>query len=464
LLPCFYGKEVIMLSFLFLSQAVWANSVDFESEHIASVGAEVKWDMGGGWTRILPGEPESDFFYSAGGDYVRITMNADWEVDDINRNFLTGRMNLDDHNLVPCPSGGFLHVASGKTTEPNDSAYSFRYDEDFSATAQTVLAESIFKIRFNDMALICHEKGNFASFIDYDVWGTVVYTLDADGALLDEKRIPELPLAEGGVFLEDPVRGDLALVTSTPEKNGLFVNWLSWDLVFKDTRRILQVDRTVAQAYWPQAVNIIGDRIVLAYIQQPSNAGFQADWGNVWLAIFDLEWTLLENHLIVKDDGPDGTMRPGLALQGETLMLSYDEIEHFPPGVVQPRMVPITLKLSAFGDFGLPDTGGGSGSDSDSNTDSGGKGDDDDGGGVSPEWKCGCSSTESGRPRGVWVRAYWWLVLGLSSPEGQGQPRSLSRASSRPGKRLYQTAFNGEGCGSGCSQMVFPPRAIFRLV
>jgi len=379
-----------MLSLLLLNQVLWANAVDVESDHIAGVGAEVKWDIGGGWTRIFPDEPLSDVFYSAGGDYVHITMNTDWEVDDINRHFLTSRTNLDDHNLVPCPSGGYLHVASGKTSEPNDSAYSFRYDADFSPTAQAILSESNAGVRFNDMALICHEKGSFASFIDYAAWGTVVYTLDEDGAFLKETHIPDLPLAEGGAFLEDPIRGDLALITSNPEKSGLFVNWLDWDLTYKGKQKILQVDRKLAQAYWPQAVKVIEERIVLAYIQQPTKSGFEADWGNVWLAIFDLDWTLLENHKIIDDAGPDGTMRPGLALQGETLMLSYDEIEQFPPGVVQPRMVPITLKLSAFEGAGSTDSGADSGPDS---------GADSDGGGVAPEWTCGCSSTES-RTRG----------------------------------------------------------------
>jgi uncharacterized protein (TIGR03382 family) len=396
-----------MMQFLFLSiSLLWANSLDVESAFITDVGDEIKWDIGGGWTRIHPGDPLSDVFYSAGGDYVHIQMDADFQVDNTQRSFLTGRWNLDDHNIVPCPSGGYLHVASGKTTEHNDSAYSFRYDDNLVPTAQTVIAESIFKVRFNDMALICHEKGNFASFIDYDVWGTVVYTLSDDGAVLNERRIPELPLAEGGSFLEDPIRGNLALITSTPEKNGLFVNWLDWDLNYIDTRRLLQVNRQVAQAYWPQAVKVIGDHIVLAYIQQPTDAGFQSDWGDVWLAIFDLEWTLLENHQITKDEGPDGTMRPGLALQGETLMLSYDEIEEFPPGRVQPRMVPITLNLSALGVAGSGDSDSGeSPGDSGASSDTAG-----DNGGVSSEWKCGCSTGGTGFS-GAWFGLLGALVL-----------------------------------------------------
>lgn len=333
---------------LVLISVIHAETTEIESQHILSVSDEVKWDIGGGWTRIVPGETLSDVFYAAGGDYWRVKMDWDWNVFDAERIYLTGRSNLVDHSIVPCPDGGYLHVASGNTTVYNDSAYSFRYDADFNPLAQSILSENYLKVRFNDMALICHENGNFASFIDYDLFGAVIYKLDEDGALLEELRIAELPLPEGGTFLEDPLRGDLALITATSEKTGLIVNWLDWDLVFQNNRRILTVDRTVAQAYWPQAIQVVGSRIILAYVQQPVDAGYVADWGNVWLAIFDHSWNLLENHQITNDPGPGGTMRPGLAVYKDRLLLSYDEIEHFPPGVVQPRLVPITLNLEAF--------------------------------------------------------------------------------------------------------------------
>jgi MYXO-CTERM domain-containing protein len=382
-----------------LTSAIHAETLDVESEHISNVLGEVKWDIGGGWTRLVPGEILSDVFYGAGGDYWHVKMGWDWKVDNNERVYLTGRSNLVDHSIVPCPDGGYLHVASGMTTTVNDSAYSFRYDDDFQPLAQSTLAEDYLKVRFNDMALICHENGNFASFIDYDLFGAVIYKLDEDGALLDELRIAELPLPEGGSLLEDPLRGDLALITATSEKTGLLVNWLDWDLNFKTSRRILTVDRTVAQAYWPQAFQIVGGRIILAYIQQPVDAGYVADWGNVWLAVFDHSWNLLENHQITYDPGPGGSMRPGLAIYEDQLLLTYDEIEDFPPGIVQPRLVPITLKLDA---FVVPeDTADSVDSAGNEDTEPAGSG------AVAAEWKCGCAATSTGKP-GAGV----WLILG----------------------------------------------------
>jgi hypothetical protein len=271
-------------------------------------------------------------------------------------------------------------VASGNTVVPNDSAYSFRYDDNFIPTALAILAEDFPRLAFNDMALICHEKGRFVAFSDFEVGGATIYTLDDDGGIEREDRISQTPLPEGGSFLEDPLRGDLALITATLTKDGLLVNWLGWDLVFKESRRILEVDLEESQSYWPQGVLVIEDRIVVAYVQQPANENMLSDWGNIWLAFYNLEWQLLENHQITQDTGPDGTMRPGLALQGDTLFLTYDEIEEHPPGIVQPRIIPITLNLEAFSDFvdtGSADTAGGN----------------DTGSGVAPSPSlCGCVS------------------------------------------------------------------------
>jgi MYXO-CTERM domain-containing protein len=384
---------LIPIIFVLIS-ALHAETLDVESEHISNVSDEVKWDIGGGWTRLVPGEVLSDVFYGAGGDYWHVKMGWDWKVDDNERVYLTGRSNLVDHSIVPCPSGGYLHIASGNTSAVNDSAYSFRYDDDFLPVAQSVLAEDYLKVRFNDMAAICHENGNFASFIDYDLFGAVVYKLDEDGALLEELRIAELPLPEGGTFLEDPRRGDLALITATSEKTGLIVNWLDWDLNFKGNRRILTVDRTQAQAYWPQAIQVVGSRILLAYVQQPVDADYEADWGNVWLAIFDHSWNLLENHQITNDPGPGGTMRPGLAIYNDQLLLTYDEIEHFPPGIVQPRLVPITLKTEAF--LVTEDTAVPVDSSVGKDTEAGG-------GSVPAEWRCGCATSGQKSGTGMWV-------------------------------------------------------------
>ena len=380
---------------LLLLPLLQANSIPVQSGHILEVGEEVHFGFGGAWARVFPNEPESDFFYGAGGDFWHNTMDKNFFIEEESQVAMTGRFDLDDHSMVPCPDGSYLHVASARTGEANDSAYSFRYDAQFERQSSAILAQQDAAVRFNDMAVICHEKGRFASFIDYDVWGAVVYILDEDGGMVERRRIQELPLPEGGTMLEDPRTGDLALGTSTPPKDGLFVNRLDWDLGFKETKRILTVDRSQTQSYWPQAVRVIEDRIVVAYVQQPVNQGFVADWGNIWLAIFDDEWRLLENHQITTDEAPDGTMRPGLALVDDLLMLTYDEMQEHPPGIVEPRLVPITLNLEAF-KSPITDSGDSAGDSGDEPV-------------VDPEpSSCSCASQGEASPSPA-----WFLFLGL---------------------------------------------------
>jgi len=148
----------------------------------------------------------------------------------------------------------------------------------------------------------------------------------------------------------------LALVTANHDKTAIEVNWFDWEMGFLDTKTLFSIEYKDGSIYWPQAVQVIGDKIVVAYVNQPKNQGRVSDWGDMWLAILDHEWTVLENHQITSDEGSDGSMRPGLVLDGDVLIYTYDEINDFPPGVVQPRLVPIRLKLGAFG-FDV-DTGG----------------------------------------------------------------------------------------------------------
>lgn len=325
------------------------------SSHIVNVGDEISWGVGGAWARVLVQETGDLFFYAAGGEFFRMEFLEDYSLMEEEKVPLSGRTNLDDHSIQVCPDGSYLHAASGKTKETNDSGYMMMYDSDWNRTQSIVLAEDNPEIAYNDMPLICHEKGRFVAFIDFDVWGTIVYELDETGRPTRELKIPEIGLAEGGTFLEDPNSGDLALVTSNHDNSAIEVNLLDWSLNYQSTKTLFEVDVEVDRNYWPQAVEVIGDRIVVAYVNQPRNEGRLSDWGDMWLAILDLEWNLIERHAIVTEEDQDGCMRPGLAYKEGVLLYTYDKILNHPPGEVTPRLVPIELNLEAFGLVGAPE-------------------------------------------------------------------------------------------------------------
>lgn len=339
----------------------WSGSVPVQSPHIEEVGEEIDWGVGGAWARILVEESGDLFFYAAGGEFFRMEILEDYSLLEEEKVPLSGRMNLDDHAIQKCPDGSYLHAASGKTKETNDSGYMMMYDASWNRIHSHVLAEDNPEIAYNDMPLICHERGRFVSFIDFDVWGTIVYELDETGLPVREVKIPEIGLAEGGTFLEDPKTEKLALVTSNHDNSAIEVNFLDWDLNYLSTQTLFEIDVLEDRNYWPQAVEVIGDRIVVAYVNQPRKEGRLSDWGDMWLAILDLEWNVIERHAIVTEEKQDGCMRPGLAYKDGVLLYTYDKILNHPPGDVTPRLVPIQLNLEAFGlledleDTGLPE-------------------------------------------------------------------------------------------------------------
>lgn len=372
------------------------------SAHILEVGEEIDWGVGGAWARVMIEESGDLFFYAAGGEFFRMELLEDYTLMEEEKVPLSGRTNLDDHSIQTCPDGSYLHAASGKTVETNDSGYMMMYDPSWNRLYSHVLAENNPEIAYNDMPLICHERGRFVAFIDFDVWGTIVYELDETGLPIREVKIPEIGLAEGGTFLEDPNSGNLALVTSNHDNSAIEVNFLDWDLNFLSTKTLFEIDVQVDRNYWPQAVEVIGDRIVVAYVNQPRKEGRLSDWGDMWLGILDLEWNLIERHAIVTEAAQDGCMRPGLAYKDGTLIYTYDKILNHPPGDVTPRLVPIALNLEAFGlaeepvDTGMKDT--------QTREDTG---QEDTGQPSEPKGSCACGSTT------VMPLASWsWLILG----------------------------------------------------
>jgi uncharacterized protein (TIGR03382 family) len=336
---------------------------------------------------------------AGGGDYWKTRLDENLQFDTIDRVPLTGRDDLNDHIMLLCPDGGYLHLASGGLDHDNDFAYSYRYDANFNLLKNNILGEANPDIRFNDMAGICHEEGVFGAFLDYDIYRTMMYILDDNGKYKSKIRVAELPIAEGASILEDPIRGDLAMVTASPSKDGLYVNWMSWDLIFQGSKRILNVKPEDGQSYWPQGHIVLDDRILIAYIMQPADAGYLNEFGNLWMAVYDLEWNLLENLQITHDDGPGGTMRPSMTLIEDTLYMGFDEIENFPPGDIQPRLLTMKLDLDAFVDPADTDPG-----DTGPCPDDSGEEDSGDPGPTEPS--CGCS-------QGPTAPVTWPLLFGL---------------------------------------------------
>ncbi len=394
-----------------------------DSTHLVAIGDEVTADFGGSWIRLFPDEENAGdwhFLFGAGGDYNRVTMGDDLLALDQNRQRLTGFNNLDDHSISKCPDGGYFHVGSAGVSDHNDSGYAWRYDKDFEEIGHSTIEEAHATMRFNDMPSVCSEYGTVTVFYDTQrgLSAGHMYTFDDEAQLLDHKEVDGVPYStEGTTLLEDPFNHDLLMVGTDTLDSTILVARLNWDLDLLESKTVFELeDMAEGRVYWAQAVLAIEDRFVAAYMHQARADGWSSDWGDIWLGIFDQDWNLLESQQITDDPAPDGSMRPGLQVLDDTLLLSYDRIEGS-PGYVNPRIRPITLNLAAFQDEGPGDSGdsGDSGNTGDSGTtDSGDKDSGDlptddtgnsDGNPPPPpvEEDCGCQALA--------VSHSWWALL-----------------------------------------------------
>jgi hypothetical protein len=102
------------------------------------------------------------------------------------------------------------------------------------------------------------------------------------------------------------------------------------DMNLVGTPQELQISDSDQDVYWPQALLRLGDYYVLAYMQRNSeDTTWSTETGNVWVAVFDLDFNFIEKEQITDyeagDDGVTiGAMQPWLARSGDTLLVLYD--------------------------------------------------------------------------------------------------------------------------------------------
>lgn len=339
---------------VFVALLLLASALALGAEHVRNIGPEVTYDQGGAWARVLPADDTDwHFFFGAGGEFYRLDMTEDLVISE-QRQAITGRSDLDDHAITTCPTGGAMLASSAGVTRDNDSGWIYRLDDSFQPVTTTVVAESDPEVVYNDMALICGDDGGLVTYNNFLADELVLVRLEDSGAVRTTTTLAGMPTGTGASLLADPETGEVLLI-GVEGRDQLRVARLSWDLELLSLDTVYQVDdRDKTFIYWPQAALPVGDRFLVAWIQQEADEGFNQDWGHVHLAVFDRAWTLLEAHQITDAAPPDGAMRPGLAVRDDTLIVSYDRIVGS-PGLVQPRLRAVTLNLGAFED---PDTGG----------------------------------------------------------------------------------------------------------
>ena len=371
--------------------------------------------------------------YAQGGNYKMVHVPDVSDVStiaDFQYQEIAPSGELRDHAFTRCPSGNYLHTASANLDSPNDSAYAYRYDKDLNPIYSGAIEERAAERAHNDMPLACSPLGHLTAFgnaapeseaeedVDINVY-TRYFWLGQDGATVRTKDLVDMPRTAGCTFHWDPDTKHL-LVVEMDRTHEMVISELDTDLNMRHLRTVTVLPE-FHRGGWPQGFLRIGDYYMVAFVNQGTPGEFVGLVGDIWVAVFDRSWNLMEAQATTDFDyGPNagGAMTPSLSRHGDKVLLSFDWNVH--PGLQQ-----ITLDLDAFGvtdgdTGGYWDTGGlfddtGSASDDTSTGSDSGSSENDDtagksGRGVEPVWKtCGGCAAAPEDSNAAWG----WLAASL---------------------------------------------------
>jgi hypothetical protein len=275
------------------------------------------------------------------------------------RVLVQGHGRFIDHMLVPCGGGTSLHVSSGRTSRPDDTAWATPIGADLVAgTTRTVVRESE-TLATNDPAAVCEgpltaiglagagEPGGELppdwlyvlddAFFEGDPVSRVVDASDASRMTGNAMRWDE-PAGVLRVFGMEPDVG-LVVASFDAELQPLGVQH-AWPPLPNDQ-----------YPYWAQGLAVAGGATLLAHMVRGDGDGFAQDTGQVALTVLGPDLAPLETWQLTELAAPDGAMRPGLVRTGvDRALVTFD---------VSGRIWAVEVDLDGAALDALDDPGGG---------------------------------------------------------------------------------------------------------
>ncbi len=286
-------------------------------------GEPVFLPVGGNWARAFPTETGWHFLFAAGGEYNLLPMTEDLVVQDVNRTRLTGHTDLKDNQIAPCPDGTYLHAGSADLETPADTLYTFRYDASFNLLQTATIAERDATKRLNDPAVVCGGPGKtWLGAVD-EHFSSILYEVPEDTTPPSAIAVPEFPFLQGGSLVYEAETDTLVAIGSG---NGEPYYVRTGRDYVVGAKTSLGVAPEGLRAYWPQAVLRVDDMYLLAFMARDDAQNWSADTGNVFLAAFNLDWSLIEVIQVTDITPTEGAMRPSLAVKGDLLLVLYDRL------------------------------------------------------------------------------------------------------------------------------------------
>ena len=235
---------------------------------VVSASEEISTGLGGGWGRAAPADDGWHFFWSAGGDYVRLPMTDDLTVTDRDRDPLTGRSDLVDDAITACPDGTWLHAGSTTSATPNDGGATFRYDADFGLVGQGDL-ETDASTAHNDLAVVCSGVVDGVAYGGDAAWFA---RIEADGSPGEPVQLEGAPSFMGASLAW---RQDRLWAVNFDRSGNLKVGTWDADLAYIEGWDVENEDDV--RPYWGQGLLRVGSTWVLAHMARDDSAGWDLD-------------------------------------------------------------------------------------------------------------------------------------------------------------------------------------------
>lgn len=322
---------------LLLLSPAWAS-------HVVQVSEQIPLDENGTFARPFLQDGDWYLGFGAGqGFWISPLLEAPWALPPRDQAWrLTPESQpMRDFALRRCPDESWLLLGSADTLEPDDSAYAYTFEADWSPRGSATVAEGVGGRSHNDMTTVCSGPlmGSFFPSDDGGVPRNWFVHLDEDGAPIYEVAVAGEPRMTGGGAAWDPERRELVtLGFALPDE--LLVVVYDEDLNTVDEHAVLISDAP-ERAYWPQGALLIEDTWVVAYMLRDDETWAAGDEGDLGLAFFDRDWTLKERLRLTSNPLDGGGQRPWLAQDGERLLVAYDRQQEL-------TLIDVTLDLRQF--------------------------------------------------------------------------------------------------------------------
>ena len=249
------------------------------------------------------------------------------------RVLIAGDGRFIDHTFVPCGGGTFLHVASGRTDRPDDTAWATPVGADLQPGTIRTVVQSSETLATNDLAAVCEGPvvgvglagaGDPGGPLPPD-WFAILHEGFFAGEPIDTLvDVSEASRMTGSSMRWDDAAGALRIFGMQPDL-GLVV--ASYD----DTLAPLGVETawplipTDQYPYWPQGLEVAGGGTLLAHMVRGDADGFAQDTGQVAITVLGPDLMPLETWQLTEFIPPDGAMRPDLVLTGpDSAFVTFD--------------------------------------------------------------------------------------------------------------------------------------------